>query len=148
MLDIMKIMATIPHRYPFLLVDRIIELEPRKRAVGIKNVTINEQFFQGHYPGNPIMPGVLIIEAMAQVGGISIMGDNPEEVGKKVPLFASIDEARFRRLVVPGDQLRIEVDVLKVRSSLGKVSGKAFVGDELAAEAVLTFFLVDKKKEE
>jgi 3-hydroxyacyl-[acyl-carrier-protein] dehydratase len=116
--------------------------------VGIKNVTINEQFFQGHYPGNPIMPGVLILEAMAQVGGISIMSENPEEIGKKVPLFAAIDDARFRRQVVPGDQLRIEVDVLKMRSSLGKVSGKAFVGDELAAEAVLTFFLVDKRAEE
>jgi 3-hydroxyacyl-[acyl-carrier-protein] dehydratase len=147
MLDINQIMSAIPHRYPFLLVDRILEVEPRKRAVGIKNVTMNEQFFQGHYPGNPIMPGVLILEAMAQVGGLSMMDDSDPTAPRKIPLFGSIEEARFRRQVVPGDQLRIEVEVLKMRSSVGKISAKAFVGVELAAEAVLTFFFANRPAE-
>lgn len=144
MLDVKQIMAALPHRYPFLLVDRLLELEPQKRVVGIKNVTINEQFFQGHYPGDPIMPGVLIIEAIAQVGGLSILCRDDMGPVTKIPLLGTIEDAKFRRPVVPGDQLRIEVDVIKFKLSVGKVSGKAYVGDDLCAEAILTFFLTDK----
>lgn len=138
MLDVMEIWKRLPHRYPFLMVDRVTELEEGKRAVALKNVTSNEPFFVGHYPGRPIMPGVLILESLAQVGGILLFAD----LGCKgrVPLFGGIDRARFRRIVVPGDQLRLEVEVLKARGGSGKVVGKAFVGDELAAEAELLFF--------
>jgi 3-hydroxyacyl-[acyl-carrier-protein] dehydratase len=145
MYDIVKIMSIIPHRYPFLLVDRILEVEPRKKAVGIKNVTVNESFFQGHYPGMPIMPGVLIVEAMAQVGGIAMLSDSNGM--EKVPLFGSIEDARFRKQVVPGDQLKIQAEIIKLRGTVGKVSGKAYIGDDLAAEALLTFVLVDKQPE-
>jgi len=137
MLDFGEIQRILPHRYPFLLVDRIIELEEGRRVVGIKNVTINEPFFQGHFPGRPVMPGVLIIEAMAQVGAVGIL-KLPEYRGKIV-LFAGIDKARFRRQVVPGDQLRLEVQVVKLRGPVGKCEAKAFVADELAAEAQLMF---------
>lgn len=145
MLDINKIMEIIPHRYPFLLVDKIIEIEPGKKAVGIKNVTINEPFFQGHFPGHPVMPGVLIIEAMAQVGAVSALS-LPDFAGK-LALFAGIDKARFRRQVVPGDMLRIEVEMTRLRSSIGKAKGVAMVGGEVAAEAELMFAIADRDEE-
>jgi 3-hydroxyacyl-[acyl-carrier-protein] dehydratase len=143
MLYIDEIQSLLPHRYPFLLVDRIEELEPGVRVVGIKNVTINEEFFQGHYPGHPIMPGVLIIESMAQVGGFLMMQsvDNPEE---KLPFFAGIDKARFRRPVVPGDRLVIEVKVLKLRGRIAKVAAKGYVAEDTVAEAELMFAIEDK----
>ncbi len=137
MLSVEEIQRILPHRYPFLLVDRILEMEAGKRIVGIKNVTVNEPFFQGHFPEKPVMPGVLIIEAMAQVGAAGILS-LPEYQGK-IALFAGIDKARFRRQVVPGDQLRIEVRVTKLRGAVGKSEAKAFVGEELAAEAELMF---------
>ncbi len=140
--DIIGIMKLLPHRYPFLLVDRITELEPDKRVVGIKNVTINEQFFQGHFPGMPVMPGVLIIECMAQVAGVMIYRD-VEEPRKKLIYFTGIERARFRRPVVPGDQLRIEMDLLNRRSNFGKLQGRATVDGKLAAEAVVTFAIID-----
>jgi 3-hydroxyacyl-[acyl-carrier-protein] dehydratase len=139
LLDINGIQGILPHRHPFLLVDRIVELEPGQRAVGLKNVTINEPFFQGHYPQNPIMPGVLMVEAMAQVGGIALHGALEQGEGK-LPLFAGIDGVRFRRVVRPGDQLRIEVEVLKVRRGAGKVRGRVLVEDEAAVEGELLFF--------
>lgn len=137
MLDIKQIQEILPHRYPFLLVDRIISLEEGKKVVGIKNVSANEPFFQGHFPGFPVMPGVLIIEAMAQVGAVAVL-KMPGNAGK-IALFAGIDKARFRRQVFPGDQLRIEVEVLKLRSSVGKSYATAYVGEEMAAEAELMF---------
>jgi len=143
-MDIMQvneIMKRIPHRYPFLLVDRVLELEPGKRGVGIKNVTVNEPFFQGHFPGIPIMPGVLMIEAMAQLGAVVVLG-MPENQGK-LALFAGIDNVRFRRQVVPGDQLRIEVEITRLRGTIGKGQGKAFVEGEVAAEGEIMFALVD-----
>jgi beta-hydroxyacyl-ACP dehydratase FabZ len=139
---IIEIMKLLPHRYPFLLVDRITELDPGKRIVGLKNVTINEQYFQGHFPGMPVMPGVLIIESMAQVGGVLIYRELPEQNNKLI-YFTGIENARFRRPVVPGDQLRIEIDVLNRRNNFGKMRGRATVEDKLAAEAVVTFAIVD-----
>lgn len=136
-------MEIIPHRQPILMVDRIIEFEPGKRAVGIKNISANEPVFQGHYPGNPIFPGVLIVEAMAQTGAVALMSQ-PEFAGK-VPLFAGIDECKFKRPVVPGDQLRLEVEIVTVRRGLGIGSGKAYVGNDLKAEAIIKFALVDKE---
>jgi beta-hydroxyacyl-ACP dehydratase FabZ len=135
--DIIKIL---PHRYPFLLVDRIVELEPGKRVVGIKNVSINEPFFQGHFPGNPIMPGVLIVEAMAQVGGVLArlsMPDVSEKQDADTIFFMSIEKAKFRKPVVPGDQLILEVKPLRSGSRVWKMAGKAFVRDDLVAEAEL-----------
>ncbi len=139
---ITEIMKLLPHRYPFLLVDRIIELEPEKRIVGLKNVTINEQFFQGHFPGAPVMPGVLIIESMAQVGGVLILREMPDRE-KKLIYFSGIEDARFRRPVVPGDQLRIEMEMLSRRNNFGKMQGRATVDGKLAAEAVLSFAIVE-----
>jgi len=136
--DIMKIL---PHRYPFLLVDRITELEANKRIVGIKNVTINEHFFQGHFPGAPVMPGVLVIESMAQVGAVLFYRD--ESPGKKLIYFTGIESAKFRRPVIPGDQLRIEMEVLGRRSNFGKMSGRATVDGKLVAEAVVTCVIAD-----
>ncbi len=140
-LDYNDIIKILPHRYPFLLVDRITELETAKRVVGIKNVSINEPFFQGHFPGNPIMPGVLIIEAMAQVGGVlarlSVPGALEKEAGDAV-LFMSMDKVKFRKPVVPGDQLILELKPLRTGSRVWKMSGKAFVKDDLVAEAELT----------
>jgi UDP-3-O-[3-hydroxymyristoyl] N-acetylglucosamine deacetylase/3-hydroxyacyl-[acyl-carrier-protein] dehydratase len=141
MLDITEIQKILPHRYPFLLADRILELEPNKRVVGIKNVTANESFFQGHFPGNPIMPGVLVLEAMAQVGGIAFLCV-PSNRGK-ILYLAGVDNARFRRPIVPGDQIRFETEVVFVRSKIGKIAGKAFVDGKIAVEAELLCGIVD-----
>lgn len=143
MLDTKQIMEIIPHRQPILMVDRIVEMEPGKRAVGLKNISANEPVFQGHYPGNPIFPGVLIVEAMAQTGAVALM--SLPEYADKVPLFAGIDDAKFKRPVLPGDQLRVEVEIVAMRRGLGFGSGKAYVGDELKAQATVKFALVDKQ---
>lgn len=139
MLTATQIQAIIPHRYPFLLVDRIIEVEPMKRAVGIKNVTINEEFFQGHFPGKPIMPGVLLLEAMAQVGGIAMLMS--EEFRGKLAVFAGMDRVKFRRPVVPGDQVRMVSEVIKMRGNMGKIWAEAFVDGDLVAEGEFLFAL-------
>jgi len=144
MLDILEIQRRIPHRYPFLMVDRIIELETGKRAVGIKNLTINEPFFAGHYPNRPIMPGVLELEAMAQVGGLAMLGDAVDN--DQVPLLTGIDNARFRRVATPGDQLRIEVEVIQARRTIARCAGKCWVGDELTAEAELMFVIASAEQ--
>lgn len=141
MLSNIEIQKIIPHRYPFLLVDKIIELEEGKRAVGIKNVTINEPFFQGHFPGNPIMPGVLIVEAMAQVGAVIVM--TLEENKGKLGVFTGIDKVRFRKQVRPGDTLRIEVEMIAIKRNIGKAEAVAYVGDEVACKGVLMFGLID-----
>lgn len=133
MIDINEIMQLLPHRYPFLLVDRLVEFEQSKRAVGIKNVTANEPFFTGHFPNKPIMPGVLIVEAMAQTGGVLAFKSFPEMKGSV--LFIGIDNARFRRPVIPGDQLKMVVEVVKHKREIWVFEGKAFVGEELVAEA-------------
>jgi len=142
-LQIREIMERIPHRYPFLLVDRVIELVPQQRIVAIKNVTINEPFFQGHFPGAPVMPGVLIIEALAQAGAVLLLSDIPERASKLV-YFTGIDEARFRRPVVPGDQIRLTMEVLKLRSRTCKMRGTAEVAGELVAEAEIMSALVER----
>ncbi|HEV2299571.1 MAG TPA: 3-hydroxyacyl-ACP dehydratase FabZ [Candidatus Acidoferrales bacterium] len=142
-LDTNGIQAILPHRYPFLLVDAILEMERLKRIVGVKNVSINEGYFAGHFPGKPIMPGVLIIESMAQTGGLLLLQE-VENREKKLLYFVAIDDARFRRPVVPGDQLRIEVNVLSWRSSFCKLAGKATVNGDLAAEATLMCKMVDR----
>ena len=141
-LDSIGIQKILPHRYPFLLVDAIEEMEPKKRIVGIKNVTINEYFFQGHFPGKPVMPGVLIIESMAQIGGLLLLQE-VEDRDRKVMYMAAIDNARFRRPVVPGDQLRVEVNVITFRGPFCKVQGHARVNGELAAEATMMCAMVD-----
>jgi 3-hydroxyacyl-[acyl-carrier-protein] dehydratase len=141
--NIQEIMGFLPHRYPFLLIDRIVEFERAKRLVAIKNVTVNEPFFQGHFPGYPIMPGVLVIEAMAQAGGMIIMTEIPEPETKLV-VFTSIERAKFRRPVTPGDQLRIEVEVLAFRSRAGRMGAKAWVDGKLACEATLTCQVVPR----
>ena len=142
-MDITRILGILPHRYPFLLVDRIRVIEAGRRASGIKNVTFNEPFFQGHFPGNPVMPGVLIVEAMAQVGAVLLLADMPDREGKLV-YFAGIDRAKFRRPVVPGDQVRFEVEVLKLRARAARLRGEAFVDGALAAEAEMFSSLVDR----
>jgi len=136
-MDLNAIMKILPHRYPFLLVDRIVELEHGKRCVGIKNVSINEPFFPGHFPGHPVMPGVLIVEAMAQVAGIMAYLASDEETRKKVSYFIAIDSAKFRKPVVPGDQLRIEISTTLNRRGIWGVDGKAFVDGKLVTEASL-----------
>lgn len=136
------IQAILPHRYPFLLVDRVEELEIGKRVVGIKNVTINEPFFQGHFPGRPIMPGVLIIEAMAQVGGI-LAFKSANQAGAKLVYFMGIEKAKFRKPVTPGDQLRFVVDVLRARHPYWKMRGEAFVDGTLVCEAELMAMITD-----
>jgi len=141
-MNINEIMQHLPHRYPFLLVDRIVDLQPGKGITGIKNVTFNEPFFQGHFPGQPIMPGVLIIEAMAQVAGIAAFSSGME--GKAV-YFMSIEKAKFRRPVVPGDQLRLEIKVLQHRGNVWKFSGAATVDGKLASEADFTAMVTDKE---
>lgn len=139
--DSVQVQQVLPHRYPFLLVDRIIELEVDKRAVGIKNVTINDNFFPGHFPGRPVMPGVLIVEALAQVAGVLML--HKKENKGKLAFFMSIDKVKFRKTVTPGDQLRLEVDVIRLKSKTGQVSGKAIVDGNVVAEADLMFSLVD-----
>jgi len=142
MLDAQQIQDIIPHRYPFLLVDRILEIEGEKRAVGIKNVTVNEEFFNGHFPGYPVMPGVLIVEALAQVFGVIMLGK--EENKGKIGLFAGIDGCRFKRQVKPGDQLRLEVEVTRLRGPVAKGKAVATVDGEVACEAELTFSIGPK----
>lgn len=136
-MDIQEIQKIIPHRYPFLLVDRIVEYEPGKRAVGIKNVTINEPFFQGHFPDYPVMPGVLIIEALAQVGAVAVLG--MEENKGKIALFAGIDKLRIRRQVKPGDVLTLTLELTRMRRQIGKGKGIATVDGEVAVEGELMF---------
>jgi 3-hydroxyacyl-[acyl-carrier-protein] dehydratase len=140
-------MSLLPHRYPFLFIDRLIEMEPRKRVVAIKNVTINEPFFAGHFPNFPIMPGVLIIEAIAQAGAALLLTEVPDR-GSKLMVFTSIDDARFRRPVVPGDQLRIEVTVLNWRSSAVKMRGIATVDGKVACEATVMCAMTNRKPTE
>jgi len=138
-LSIGKILNLLPHRYPFLLVDKILEQEENK-IVGVKNVTINEPFFQGHFPGHPVMPGVLIIEAMAQIVGVLMF--SKEENKGKIPLFAGIDKARFKKPVYPGDQLKIKVEIIKMVRGVGKAKAEAYVDDNLVASAELLFTAV------
>jgi UDP-3-O-[3-hydroxymyristoyl] N-acetylglucosamine deacetylase/3-hydroxyacyl-[acyl-carrier-protein] dehydratase len=142
-LGIEEIMKVLPHRYPFLLVDRVIEIEPQKRIVGIKNVTINEPFFQGHFPGHPIMPGVLIVEAMAQVGGMLLMGGITDP-GNKVVYFTSLNNVKWRRPVKPGDQIRFELELLQVRGTMAKMHGVAKVDGEVVCEAEMGAMVRDK----
>ena len=144
MLGPKEIQETLPHRYPFLLVDRIVEMELGKRVVGIKNVTINEPFFPGHFPGHPIMPGVLILEAMAQVGGVLLLRSLGARAEKKVIYFTGIDRARFRRPVVPGDQIRFEVEILQHRRQMCRLKGTAYVDGKLVAEAEMNSVVVDR----
>ncbi|KAF0144698.1 MAG: 3R-hydroxymyristoyl ACP dehydrase [Nitrospirae bacterium] len=143
MIDINGIQNLLPHRYPFLMVDRIIELEPNAKAVGIKNVTVNEPFFQGHFPGNPIMPGVLIVEAMAQIAGVLAFGSGVQ--GNAV-FFMSIEKAKFRKPVVPGDQLRMEIKVLQQRGNVWKFSGTATVDEKVVSEADFTAMVLTKEQ--
>jgi 3-hydroxyacyl-[acyl-carrier-protein] dehydratase len=144
MIDIKEIMELLPHRYPFLLVDKVLEMEEGKRIVSIKNVSINEPFFQGHFPEFPIMPGVLLIEAMAQTGGIMVLSSEGIEPGSKNVLFLGIDKARFRKPVYPGDQVRFELVALNVKRSIWKFKGEAFVEGTLVAEAELMATFTDK----
>jgi beta-hydroxyacyl-ACP dehydratase FabZ len=149
MISIQEIFDILPHRYPFLLVDRILELELDKRVVGIKNVTINEPFFQGHFPGHPIMPGVLLLEAMAQTGGVLAMRSAEAagmDIKQKVIYFMTIDKAKFRKPVIPGDQIRFELDLLKSRSKIMGFKAKALVDGAVVAEAELMAMIVDKDK--
>src|SRR5881394_1615194 len=141
-LDIQDILRILPHRYPFLLIDRVIDLERKKRIVAIKNVTINEPFFQGHFPGLPIMPGVLIVEAIAQAGGALLLTEIPDRE-HKLMVFTGIERARFRRPVTPGDQLRVEVDVLAWRTTAVRMQGNVWVDGKLACEATVTCQLVN-----
>jgi 3-hydroxyacyl-[acyl-carrier-protein] dehydratase len=141
-----EIQALLPHRYPFLLVDRVLELDPDRRIVAIKNVTINEPFFQGHFPGRPVMPGVLILEAMAQVGGV-LAFKSVHVTGRPVVYLTGIDSAKFRKPVVPGDRLRFEVDVVKKRAPFWKMQAKAYVDDDVVCEAEVTAMVTEEKTE-
>lgn len=146
-LDINHIQRLLPHRYPFLLIDRVVELERKHRIVAIKNVSANEPFFQGHFPGVPIMPGVLIVEAMAQSGAVMLFTDLDDRE-RKLVVFAGIERARFRRPVVPGDQLRLEVVAVAWRRTAGRMQGKAFVDGKLVAEATISCHIVDRPRSE
>lgn len=141
--DVEWILSVLPHRYPILLVDRVLEIEPQKRIVAIKNVTINEPIFQGHFPGRPVFPGVLLIEGMAQTGGLLLLQDVRDRA-KKLIYFAGIEEAKFRRPVVPGDQVRYELEVLRLRSTFSKLAGRVTVDGQLCAEAVISSAMVDR----
>jgi 3-hydroxyacyl-[acyl-carrier-protein] dehydratase len=143
-MDVNEIQRILPHRYPFLLIDRVIELTPRKRIVAIKNVTVNEPFFNGHFPGFPIMPGVLQIEALAQAGGALLLTEVPDRDTKLV-VFTGIEKAKFRRAVVPGDQLRLEMEVLQWRSTMVRMQGTATVDGKLACEATVSCAITDRK---
>ncbi|MEW6410716.1 MAG: 3-hydroxyacyl-ACP dehydratase FabZ [Nitrospirota bacterium] len=148
-MEIEDIQKILPHRYPFLLIDRVNEIDPNKRIVGIKNITFNESFFQGHFPGRPVMPGVLIIEAMAQIGGILVFKSykNEGQANMDKPrhvYFMSIERAKFRKPVVPGDQLRFEVEIIQQRGNVWKFKGNAFVNENLVSEAEFTAMVVDK----
>jgi len=146
-LDINEIMRILPHRYPFLLIDRVIDLTRKQRIVAIKNVTVNEPFFAGHFPNLPVMPGVLIVEAIAQAGGALLLTEFDDAVREqKLMVFTGIERARFRRPVLPGDQLRIEVEVKAWRVMAVRMEGKAFVGDKRVAEAIVTCQLVDRSR--
>lgn len=140
---IAEILDILPHRYPILLVDRVIELDPGKRIVALKNVTINEPYFAGHFPGHPVVPGVMLVEGMAQAGGVLLLRDVPDREDKLL-YFIGIEKARFRRPVVPGDQVRYEVEVLHRRSSTCKLAGKVIVDGKVAAEAVILSAMVDR----
>jgi 3-hydroxyacyl-[acyl-carrier-protein] dehydratase len=142
--DIHKIMEILPHRYPFLLIDRITEIQRTKRIVALKSVSVNEPYFVGHFPQGPIMPGVLVVEAMAQAGGVLLLIEFPDREHKLL-LFTGIERAKFRRPVTPGDQLRIEVDVVVWRGTAGRMLGKAYVGDKVACEAVISCRLLDRR---
>jgi 3-hydroxyacyl-[acyl-carrier-protein] dehydratase len=144
MIDVNQIMNTLPHRYPFLMVDRILEIDPGKKIVGIKNVTINEPFFTGHFPGHPIMPGVLILEAMAQVAGIMVILSYDENNRNKITYFTGIDNAKFRRPVLPGDQLRLELEALSCKRGIWCFQGKGYVDGKLVAEAELKATFADR----
>jgi beta-hydroxyacyl-ACP dehydratase FabZ len=143
MMDVRKILELLPHRYPFLLVDRILEVQGTEKIVGLKNVTFNEEFFQGHFPGHPVMPGVLIVEAMAQTGGMLLMEQIPDRE-KKTVYFMSLDNVKFRKPVVPGDQLRMEVTMLQFRGKIAKLKGVALVEGKVVAEAEMMAGVVDK----
>ena len=142
-MDILDIFKILPHRFPFLLIDRVLELDRMKRIVAIKNVTITEPFFQGHFPDKPIMPGVLIVEAIAQAGGLLLLTEVPNR-DELLMVFTGIEKARFRRPVIPGDQLRLEVEVRAWRITAARLEGKAYVGDKVAAEATVTCRLVPR----
>ncbi len=142
-IDIRGILAVLPHRYPFLLVDRVLDIDPGRSIVAVKNVSVNEPFFSGHFPGDPVMPGVLVIEGLAQAGGLLLIHDRADR-DSKLLLFTAIERARFRRPVVPGDQLRYEVRVLRLRERHSKLEGRALVDGEVAAEAVISSAMVDR----
>ena len=146
MIDIREIMSFLPHGYPFLLIDRILEIEPGKRIVGIKNVTYNEPYFPGHFPGRPIMPGVLIVEAMAQTAGVLAFKSIPEEGQRRPVLFLGLDNVRFRKPVVPGDQLILISETIRAKKRLAICKCFAMVGDVMAAEAEIKFMLVDEEQ--
>lgn len=146
MLNIKEIMDYLPHRYPILLVDKVIGIEEDDtKIIAIKNVTFNEPIFQGHFPGDPIFPGVLIVEAMAQAGGLLVLHTSKQDTKNKLIFFMSVDKVKFRKPVVPGDQLRLEVKLLRPGSKVAQFEGKAYIGDTLAAEGVLTAMLADRK---
>jgi 3-hydroxyacyl-[acyl-carrier-protein] dehydratase len=147
LMDVTAIEAILPHRYPFLLVDRVISLETGKKLVGVKGVTVNEPHFAGHFPGHPVMPGVLILEALAQAGGLLVKASLTEDTSDKVTYLMAIDNARFRRPVVPGDLLELHVEVVKQKGAIWKTRGQAKVDGEVVAEADYMAMLVDRKKE-
>ncbi len=147
-MDVTAIEAILPHRYPFLLVDRVISMEPARKLVAVKGVTVNEPFFAGHFPGHPVMPGVLILEAMAQAAGLLVKASMSEDTSNKVTYLMAIDNARFRKPVVPGDRLELHVEVVKQKGAIWKTKGSAKVDGEVVAEADYMAVLVDRKKGE